>query len=91
MIQYIKQNKLESTFLNIEVALRILECIPVSNASGETTFNALKRVKSYNRSCLIQQHLNDFSMLFINKDITKSVNFDALIEDFANIKSRRKV
>lgn len=91
MLQYIKQNKLESTIPNIEVALRIFECIPVSNASGERTFNSLKRVKSYTRSCLTQQHLNDLSTLFINQDITKSVNFDDLIDDFASSKSRKKM
>jgi hAT family C-terminal dimerisation region len=91
MLQYIRRNKLESTFPNIDVALRIFECIPVSNASGERTFNGLKRVKSYTRSCLIQQHLNDLSTLFINQDITKSVNFDGLIDDFASSKSRKKL
>lgn len=91
MLQYIKQNKLESTFPNIEVILRIFECIPVSNASGERTFNSLKRVKSYNRSCLTQQHLNNLSTLFMNRDISKSVNFDDLIDDFASSKSRKKM
>ncbi|XP_037041015.1 uncharacterized protein LOC119077809 [Bradysia coprophila] len=89
MLQYLKQNNLESTFPNLEVALRILETIPVSNASGERSFNSLKRIKSFSRSCLTQEHLNDMTTLFINKDITKSIDFNDVIEEFAQVKSRK--
>lgn len=55
MLQYIKKHKIESTFPNLEIALRIFECIAVANCSGERSFSALKRVKNFHRSTTKQK------------------------------------
>lgn len=91
MLQYIKKHKLEATFPNVEVALRILESIPVSNASGERSFSSLKHIKPFARNCLTQENLNDLSTLFMNRDILNSMNFDKIIDTFASLKARKKV
>lgn len=90
MLQYIKINQLEATFPNIEVALRIFECIAVCNASGERSFNALKRVKNYQRSTIGQDNLNDLAILFIESEMLEHVNFEDVIDKFAQAKSRKK-
>lgn len=90
MLQYIKKNHLEATFPNIEVALRIFECIAVCNASGERSFNALKRVKNFQRSTMGQDYLNDLAILFIESEMLKHVNVEDIINKFSEAKSRKK-
>jgi len=63
MLQYIKKHKIETTFPNLEVALRIFECVAVANCSGERSFSALKRVKNLYRSTVKEKKLNDISLL----------------------------
>lgn len=73
------------------MALRILECIAVCNATGERSFNALKRFKKFQRSTIGQQNLNDLAILFIESDILKQVDVEDIINKFANTKARKKM
>lgn len=43
-----------SSFLNVELAIRIMLIIPVTSAGAERTFSKLKLVKNYLRSTLSQ-------------------------------------
>jgi hypothetical protein len=47
-------------FPNIAIAVHIVVCLSASLASGECTFNVLKRVKSYYRLTTGQDRLNGF-------------------------------
>lgn len=87
--QYIKKNKIEATFPNIEIALRILESIAVCNAPGERSFSSLKRVKGPLRSTVTEANLNDLTMLFINNDILNEINTDEIINKFAAAKAKK--
>jgi hypothetical protein len=63
----------------ITTALRIFVSWPASVASGERTFNVLKRVKNYHRSTMGQDRLNGFATLSINCDLAVGSLFnDAL-------------
>ena len=68
-----------------------MECIPVCNTSGERSFSALKRVKNYQRSTVIQDNLNDLAILFIENDFMADINFDQIIDKFAGLKARKKI
>jgi len=53
MLKYLNNNlSLNTTFPNVEIALKLFICMPCSNASGERSFSVLKRVKNYLRSSL---------------------------------------
>ena len=57
-------------FPNISVLLHIAATLPVTSASAERSFYALKRLKSYCRTTMGQERLNDlaiciFSTLFL--------------------------
>lgn len=61
MIKYIRKEQLQSTFPNVDIALRIYLCTAVSNCSAERSFSALKRIKSCLRSTMKEDKLNSFS------------------------------
>ena len=53
--------------------------MPATNAKTERSFSALRRVKSYLRSTMSQQRLNNLMLLHVHKGIT-----DINMKDIAN-------
>ena len=54
--------------------------IPVTSASAERSFSALKRIKTYLRGTMGQSRLNHLAILAIERDIP--LNLDAVIDRF---------
>lgn len=71
----------------INTTLRVLCTLPVSNASSERSFSALKRLKSWLRATMSQQRLVGLALLHIHRDIKISVS--NVIDRFSKIKKRR--
>ena len=59
--------------------------------SSERSFSALKRVKTYLRSRMTDDRLNNLAILHIESDITTHIQYDEIIQDFSEKKSRRKL
>lgn len=76
-------------FPNLRIALQILLTIATSIASCERSFSKLKLVLSYLRSSMGQQRLNDLSLISIERNEAAKINFDEVIDSFANSKARR--
>jgi cell division protein ZapA (FtsZ GTPase activity inhibitor) len=69
----------------------ILICTPPSNCLTERSLSTLKRVKTYLRSIIGENRLNSLAILNIVVDLTKTINFNDIIEAFASQKSRKKL
>ena len=54
--------------------------IPVTVASVERSFIKLKLLKSYLRSTMTQERLNDLAMIALESD-TQKINYERIIED----------
>lgn len=80
----------KSTFPNILTILEIFFTIPISNASGERSFSALKRIKNYLRSTTGQERLDALSVMHIESDSLDLIDKNELINAFAKQKSRKK-
>ncbi len=89
--KFLKMNNLEDAFANISVAFRIFLSLAVTNCSSERSFSYLKRLKSYVRSSLIEEKLNSLALLTIESDLTNLLQFDDIIDNFAAIRSRKKI
>ncbi|CAK1592764.1 unnamed protein product [Parnassius mnemosyne] len=87
----LKKEFLTSTFPNIEISLRIFLTLMITNCAGERSFSRLKLIKSDHRSTMSQSRLNHLSLMSIESDLLKSIDFDELISNFAAKKSRKKV
>jgi len=66
--------------------LQIFASLPVSTATPERTFSAMKILKTYLRSRLTDENMQGLSMAYIHKDI--SIDIVEVINHFA-LKNRR--
>lgn len=94
MMTYIREEQLQSTFPNIDIALRMYLCTAISNCSAERSFSVLKRIKSCVRSTMKEEKLNSLLILDVEAELLNSeemnMNFENLIEEFSLLKARRK-
>ena len=67
--------------------LRIYLCLMVSNCSDERTFPRLKLIKNELRSTMAQKRMNVLSLMSIESDILRKIDFTCVVEDFALRKS----
>lgn len=54
---------------NIHVASKVLLTMPVTSATAEISFSALKRIKTYLRSTMIEDRLSGLSMMHVHLEI----------------------
>lgn len=64
--------------------------MPATNATSERSFSALKRVKTYLRTSMKQQRLNDLMLLHVHQEFTDKLNMVACANDFASANERRQ-
>ena len=89
LLCYVEEKKLKEIFPNLWVALRVAATAPVTVASAERSFSKLKLIKNYLRSTMTQDRLNGLAMMSINRDVSRELSYDDIINDFAAKKSRR--
>ena len=84
LFEHLIENNRFTTFPNVFIALRIYLTMPITVASGERSFSKLKLIKTYLRSTVSQERLNSSSMLSIESEIAKAIDFENILNDFAN-------
>ena len=77
-------------FPNIEIALRIYLSLMVSNCSGERSFSKLKCIKNELRNRIGQDRLNSLSIMSIESDVLRQLDFSQIIMDFSHLMSRKR-
>ena len=90
LLQVVLKSGLQTTFPNVFVALRLFLTLPVSNCEGERTFSRLKRIKNELRTSMGQNRLSALSLMAIESDLVKELDFEDLVAGFAKAKSRKK-
>lgn len=61
-----------------------------SNSAAERSFSTLSRVTNYLRSTVGQKMFVNLAVLAIGKDLRCKLDFNNVIDTFANVKARRK-
>ena len=69
--------------------MRLVLTLPISTATTERAFSAMKVVKTNLRNKMENDFLTDSLMLYIEKDIASTFNLDSIIDDFEDLKERR--
>ena len=76
----------------LQQACRVLQLIlvmPATNATSERSFSALRRVKSYLRSTMTQQRLNNLMVLHVHKERTDSLNYIGIANELVGDSEHR--
>lgn len=68
----------------------MLLCTAITNCSAKRSLLTLKRVKNYLRASIEGNKLNPLDLLAIETELVNKMVFDAIIDNFATQKSRRK-
>ena len=63
------------TFANIKVALRILATLPVTSCECERSFSAMRRLKNYTGSTMVEERLSGLALMEIQQDIHSKKSF----------------
>lgn len=90
ILNWIVDLDMEQMFPNIYIAYRLLITIPIANCETERSFSVLKRIKNVHRSSMADERLSSLSRLSIESDLLRSLNFDDIIQEFAEVKARKK-
>ena len=91
MYNILVERDLSSTFQNVAIMLRIYLCLMVSNCSGERSFSKLKLIKNEHRTTMGQERLNWLSLMSIESDILRQIDFTDIIDKFASLKVRKQL
>ena len=62
--------------------LKLILVMPASNATSERSFSALRRIKTYLRSTMGQERLNNLMLLHIHKEITDDLDLKDVATEF---------
>ena len=75
-------------FENIKVILRILGTLPITSCECERTISALRTLKNYQRSTMVEELLNGLAMMQIHQEIVPDI--EKVIDKFAVGNTRLK-
>ena len=74
----------------VHLLLRLYLTLPVTSATSERTFSALRRLFTYLRSSMTEKRLNNYLLLHVHKELTDSLDLVAVASEFASLYDERK-
>ena len=89
-LMYICKNSLQEIYPNVYIFLVILLTTPVTVASAESFFSRLKLINNTSRSTMTDDRLSALAIISVENKIARSLDYDALIKQFAENKARKK-
>ena len=85
MLAWYNEHDLQNVYPHLTLLYRIFGTIAVSSATSERTFSKLRIIKSYLRSTMGQERLSDLTLLSVEREITETLKFDKVIENFSRM------
>ena len=74
----------------VDKLLKLYFTFPVTTATAERSFSSLRHIKTYLRSTMTSNRLNNLFLLYIHKEVTDSLDLYKIGNDFANVNKRRQ-
>ncbi|KAK9690071.1 hypothetical protein RND81_09G102900 [Saponaria officinalis] len=84
-----KLNLKREIYYLIDRLVRLVLTLPVSTASAERAFSAMKLIKTALRNRMEDDYLTDSLIVCVEKGISKEFDIDSIIDEFASKKDRR--
>ena len=70
--------------------IRLYLTVPITSATSERTFSALRRLLTYLRSSMTEKRLNHCLLLHIHKELTDSMDLVVVAKEFIDLYDERK-
>jgi hypothetical protein len=83
------QAEKSDTYYLIDRLIRLVLTLPVSTATTERAFSAMKIVKTRLRNKMEDEFLGDNLLIYIEREIAKSFDSELILDDFVSLKPRR--
>ncbi|XP_059663770.1 uncharacterized protein LOC132309483 [Cornus florida] len=83
-----KTRKIETYYL-IDKLIRLILTLPVSTATIERAFSAMKRVKTKLRNKMADEFLADCMIFNIERELVEDIDIDSVVNEFDSLKDRR--
>lgn len=82
---------IKDAFPDLALFGQLVLTMPVSSANAERSFSVLKRVKTYLRSTMAEQRLNNLCIMSIERELSSSLleDINPVLDTFAHMKNRR--
>jgi hypothetical protein len=87
-VKALKKTGKADTYYLIDRLIRLILTLPVSTATTERSFSAMKIIKTRLRN-MEDEFLADNMMLYIEKEIAEKFSTDSIIDEFKSLKERR--
>jgi hypothetical protein len=68
--------------------IRLVLTLPVSTATTELTFSAMKHVKTVLRNKMKEEFLADSMIIYIERELVEDIDSDSIIDEFYSTKHR---
>lgn len=73
----------------VDKVLRLYYTFPVTSATAERSFSSLRRIKTFLRSSMTHNRLNNLFMLYVHTSKTDALDLVAIAKQFVSINVRR--
>ncbi|XP_057482633.1 uncharacterized protein LOC130769355 [Actinidia eriantha] len=84
----VETNKSQHYYL-IDRLIRLVLTLPVTTATTERAFSAMKHVKTALRNKMDDEFLADSMIVYIERELSEPIDSDSIVDDFYFMKNRR--
>lgn len=89
LCQWMVKTRRSTTYFLIFRLITLVLTLPVSTATAERSFSAMKIIKTRLRNKMEDEFLSDTSLIYIEKEIALNLGLDSILDDFRDLKTRR--
>ena len=82
--------EVRALFTQVEVLVRLLLVVPCSSAEAERSCSALRRLKAWLRSTMVQCRLNNLAVCHIHQDKLDEIDLNEICQSFVSANENRK-
>lgn len=85
-----QNNVIKGMLSEVDKVLRVYLTFPITSATAERAFSSLRRVKTFLRSSMTSQRLNNLFLLYVHKQYTDNLDLTLVAKEFASANTRRQ-
>ena len=73
----------------VHTLLRVYLTVPVTSANAERAFSSLRRIKTFLRSSMSSQRLNNLFILHVHQQLIEALDLKTIAKEFISANNRR--